>query len=342
MPRSLLAALLLALPACDGAADDTADTDADTDVDTDADADAVPWDWCPDAAAYVGDAGWAGSLEVTADALYCGTFSESRTLEQELRLKAMLRVIEGDFAVPVDQGAWPLTLPLCVKRPDAADRPLLAGDGAVVASTWEHGGTTWVSLEADQPMETDAGDRWTLTTRISASGPTGTPPDPVVLDGTTGGTGWMEHFWSALYEGETKGHPEFDTDTVHFTPCADPAYTENVHSVAFEGGEVVLTLQIGQSMASTEPGAFVRAEGTLDGTAFAQSSYWSLVYRPDHHHFLRHFAVLFDAPIGGACALRVEDVDPWQEAPPATVHTAGCDLEPIEEREVTSESLVLE
>ena len=191
-------------------------------------------------------------------------------------------------------------------------------------------------------METDAGDPWSLDSWFQATSATGSPPDPLVLDGTTGGTGTLGTFTSTLYPDGTPPDGEGVTEPIRFTPCSDPAYTANVHTIAFDGGEVVLRLQIGQSMASTEPGAFVSARGRLDGTTFEQTSYWSLVYRPDHHHFNRHFAVVFDSPIGGACALKVEDVDPWQEEPPATVHTADCDLAAIEERTVTSETLVQE
>jgi hypothetical protein len=339
MHRLPLLAVLLCLAACDGEEDDTAPSD--TDADTDTDTDAVPWDWCPNAAAYVGDDGWTGSIEASADARYCGASSESRTLEDELRLKAMLRVIEGDWPMPAEQGGWPFSLPLCVRRPDPADRPLLAEDGLVVASTMDHGGLTYLTVSSLQPMETDAGTPWTLGSMYATTGPIGGPPDPVVLDGTTGGTGVLGTSSWTLWASD-EDTPPYDTDTILFTPCADPAWRDNVHSIGFDGGEVTLTLQIGQSMASTEPSAFVRAQGTLDGTPFTQTSYWKLVYRPEHHHFVRHFAVVFDAPIGDACALRVEEVDPWSKEPSATVHTADCALAALEARAVTSETLVQE
>ena len=100
----------------------------------------------------------------------------------------------------------------------------------------------------------------------------------------------------------------------------------------------MLDLHIGQSMASTEPGAFVHAEGSLDGQDFAQDDYFSLIYRPAHHHFQRNFAVIFDTPIGEACALRVEGIDPYATEPTAAVATAGCDLAVIQALTVTGES----
>ena len=91
-------------------------------------------------------------------------------------------------------------------------------------------------------------------------------------------------------------------------------------------------------MASTEPAAFVRAEGNLDGTDFLQTDYYKLIYNPEHHHFSRDFAVLFDAPIGEVCGLKVLHLDPWGGEPPTEVHTIECDLGSLGTREVLSET----
>ena len=66
-------------------------------------------------------------------------------------------------------------------------------------------------------------------------------------------------------------------------------------------------------MASTEPGAFVRAHGTFKGKAFDQRDYCKLVYNPAHHHFVRNFAVLFDSPIDGACGFQVTGLEPFDD-----------------------------
>jgi hypothetical protein len=77
------------------------------------------------------------------------------------------------------------------------------------------------------------------------------------------------------------------------------------------------------------------ARGTLDGTAFTQNDYWKLVYSAPHHHFTRNFAVLFDAPINGACGLKVLDIDAYDRALP-TVYTIQCDLSNIATRSVSA------
>ena len=119
--------------------------------------------------------------------------------------------------------------------------------------------------------------------------------------------------------------------------CVFEGTTLNRHTIVFRGGEAVLDLRLGVSMAGTEPGIFYHANGTLDGTAFTQDAYRELVYNPAHHHFTRNFAVLFDAPIGTACGLRVDGFDPYTLA--ATVHTIDCQLQPVEARELFSAKL---
>jgi len=57
------------------------------------------------------------------------------------------------------------------------------------------------------------------------------------------------------------------------------------------------------------------------------------VYRPDHHHFTRKFAVLFDTPIAGARGLKAEPVGDTQAI---TVHTINCNLSNRAARAVTA------
>ena len=94
-----------------------------------------------------------------------------------------------------------------------------------------------------------------------------------------------------------------------------------------------MDLRIGASFADTEPSAFVRAEGTLDGQDFVQTDYFKLLYNPTHHHSSQAFAVLFDEPIGEACGLKVHNhtnytAHPWQVA------TIDCEVNELESREV--------
>ena len=51
--------------------------------------------------------------------------------------------------------------------------------------------------------------------------------------------------------------------------------------------------------------------------------------------------MLFDAPIGDVCGLRIEDLDPNAETLSATLSTTDCDLTVTGTRTVTAESAEL-
>ena len=93
--------------------------------------------------------------------------------------------------------------------------------------------------------------------------------------------------------------------------------------------------------AGSSGGRFHSASGTLDGTAFSTEDFFQLVYLPGHHHFTRNFAVLFDAPIGKACGIRIEAVNNLDGDVTAVVSTAGCDLAPLETRAVSAETYTI-
>jgi hypothetical protein len=306
------------------------DTDTDTDTDSDADTD-WSWDHCPPAEDYMGDAGWGGTLQATAGAVYCGEFDEERTLEEELAAKAVLKVVEGSYPVPVQDGDHSLALPVCTRVVDGPG-PGMAGAGTTGAITYGHGDSSFAVVSGAQPM--DEGPELSHTLVIVGQG--GAPPSELTLDGLAANPETGAGAYFAL--GTASGHSEEDRPA-RFASCYDPSWTLNRHTVTFDGGQIVLDLYIGQSMASTEPGAFVHAEGSFDGQAFDQDDYFALIYRPGHHHFQRNFAVLFDTAIGEVCGLRVEGIDPYATEPTATVSTAGCDLAVIEQLDVTGESL---
>ncbi|MFZ5478564.1 MAG: hypothetical protein ACOZNI_17470 [Myxococcota bacterium] len=329
--------LLSALAACDTDVTDDPkpdEPDADTDTDTDTDADADLWDWCPSPDTAVGDPAWEGRAEVGDGALYCVNPSEHLTLEESLAAKAQLRVVPGSYPVPVEDGdAFALGLPACVAFADGTG---LATDGAgtatVQTSAW--GGTAYSSATWWQPAG-GSSIELTLTTVTEE----GSAFPPVSVDGEPGDPYGGAGFFATL-------HPTpdgtWDAGSRGFTTCDTDTWTRGVHTVAFDGGAVELEVLIGESAASTEPSAFVRASGTLDGVAFEQRDYWALVYRPEHHHFTRHFAVILPETIGEACALRVEGLDPYGETGSETVSLAGCDLAVAATRSVESSTYTRE
>jgi hypothetical protein len=313
-------------------ADTDTDTDADTDTDTDADTDTdTDTDPCPGAGAFVGDPGWAAAIEVTNEGSWCATFDESRTLEQELAIKARLSLPLGTYPLPDAAGTEPYRLPICFETA-GADVLAMGDAGEVTTTVSSYGGYEYRSWSSAQPV-VDAGGAVVGSFAIAAyaSDDPGLLPT-FVLDGRN----------EDAYQQEPLGMTSCTTgpyacagvNARSFVPCAPVRYDEQHHLVGFDGGDVDLRLDIGGSYASTEPASFVRATGTLDGVAFDVTDYFRLVYNPEHHHFQRHFAVLFDAPIGGACGLAVRELGSSPDV--ARVERVDCALGPLDERAISS------
>ncbi len=349
MTRTLLLACVLPLAAC-GDKDDTAppegdtdtdtdadgDTDADSDADADTDADSDPdWAHCPEADSYVGDPAWTAVVEVTGSAIYCGAFNESRSLEQELEAKALLKLVRGSYLLPASEGSHELALPFCVRRAEGVDPQQMDGAGSTEVSVTTWTGTSYTSLAGSQPASD--GSAWQLDHSLRLVGKEGAAPDPLLLDGGPGDLATGAGGEWALHE---LGGSAWDLTSTLLQTCADPSWHNDLHRVVFEGGEVTLELVLGLNTVATAPGRFTRASGELDGQAFEVEDYFRLIYRPEHHHFVRHFALIFDAPIGDACGLRIEEVDPWSGDPTAQVSTVDCALQPLEVRAVSEEEYV--
>jgi len=273
----------------------------------------------PETPGYVGEAAWPRELVVTAGATYCWPFWEGLSLETSLPMKAQLHLVAGSYRLPTS-GPVPLRLPACALLSPAGPAllPADAGEaqGALVQGNYQ--------LQYAQPLQ--AALPWQLELWHSTN-----QPGPLVLDG-----GHIDDSESYTWMNLCQHDCAQGGEQRQFDSCTFAGYPRTLHRVEFQGGRIELELRLGWSMASTEPGIFFRAAGELDGVAFDQLDYWKLVYRPEHHHFSRDFAVLFDAPIGGACALRVTGVVPWEGNHLPVVETADCQLAPLAQRTVAS------
>ena len=294
----------------------------------------APWPHCPGADAWVGDVAWTGILEASAGALYCSASNETRSLAEELQYKAQLRIMEGSYKVPTPEGHYDLALPLCTLRADPAQQPEMAGTGSTDVSPTDFGGTTYTYLEGQQPMAASDGSTWNLSHTLILVGAEGQAPSPLLLDGHENDASAGSGASFVLYQ---TGESPYDLSAMPFSPCLDPTWVDNVHYITFEGGEITLELFLGDDPIITAPGMFRHAAGSLDGQSFDISDFFQLVYRPGHHHMDRHFAVIFDAPIGEVCALLVEDIDTQSGTTTARVSTAACDLSVIGTRTVSEE-----
>ena len=320
--------------------DTDGDTDGDTDSDTDADTDTTDpeWEYCPPSTQWIGDESWTGTITATRDADYCGAFDEERTLEQELAAKMLVKIPYGTYKVPAADGKkYELSLPVCTKtKPSSFQPQVIAKPGLATVAVNPFGGVDYIYGDLSQPLTVplDKSSWWFQAKYVLVGKPKGSTPGVLTLDG---GPNELDGSGIDLYV-YADGMNYYDVTTVHAKTCMDPTWTKNTHRIEFDGGNVDLELWLGQNTTQTAPGMFTKALGFIDGDAFDSRDYFQLIYRPDHHHFGRHFAVLFDSPLGKACGLKIEDVDALDNEPTAVVHTINCDLSNIEERKVTAET----
>ena len=61
-----------------------------------------------------------------------------------------------------------------------------------------------------------------------------------------------------------------------------------------------------------------------------------MIYNPEHHHFTRDYAVLFDTPISGACGLMATRMEAYEPTGNEELHTIDCALNAIDKKEITS------
>ena len=285
---------------------------------------------------------------VTAAATYCGHFKEMRNLEQEYAAKAKLTIAAGTYPLANTAGTYDFALPVCFERRPGDPVPAFAGAGKVKTTPYKSTVDTFASCShgVTQPIASDGSTSWIFSMRLSYFSWTG-PPQPPVLDGS-----YLCHLSSGQVGDTRPGYQDYlelcqgtECDLwqdVRFEACV-PDYPLQRHTITFEGGQIVLDVRItGAVGVSVMLAAFTSASGTLNGTAFTQTDYWKLIYSADHHHFTRNFAVLFDAPIGGACGLKVLNF--WGsrvEEPLPDVYTIKCDLSNIAAAAVSDATVTL-
>lgn len=286
-----------------------------------------PWASCPEAVVPTNTA-WPVRVNATEDAVYCALFNENRTLVEEKAAKMQLRIAPGVHHVP-DVETAALALPACVRDEDDVFG-VETGSLSVTQSPGE--GNTSYTLGFTQ--EFGSSDARRLEMRLEQ-----TFDDGATIEFSLNGaeTNELESYQS-MDLCDVDG--EYCFPSIIFASCKYESGELNTHTVEFEGGEVTFDLRIGESFAGTEPGAFVGARGTFGDASFAQSDYFKLIYHPAHHHFERAFVVLFDEPRDGVCGIEVSGLEPFGDDIPDAAHTVDCDLQHIDELEVTSHSLV--
>ncbi len=282
------------------------------------------WEGCPTADDFIGPSTGPATVTATDDAIYCVMFSETDTFQEAQARKLMLRFAPGSYPLGTQSGTN-LMLPMCLRH-DFDPQYGVVGAGALTYTTGSSGATSDHHYQWSNRVVAEF--LWQYVhTRFDINVGTGQTPH-ITLDGRTNSLDFDNNARFELTfcaEEDQCGYP-----VRLFDSCTFEDATLHRHTLTLDGGNVTFDLRIGESFASTEPGAFVAASGTWQGQAFDQRNYFKLIYVPSHHHFTRSFIVLFDAPIDGACGLRVSDISPYEEEwGRGTAATVNCDLQDI-------------
>ena len=286
------------------------------------------WSWC--AAGEGVGGGWDGALTISEDTLFCGESREDRSLDEEQAAKVQLRLMASALDFPIEGGAGVITLPACAAFAPDEEGLQSSGEGVLNMVPVTYGAESFFNLFIEQPMVGPDGTAWTLRVAMSGTG----NPEQLDLHGDYGGPFMDPQISVTLCLGDCADY----TDQRLLGSCTFEGVKDQRHDLTFEGGELGLTLRIGDSFASTEPAILLKAEGTLNGEPFTQTDYWSLVYNPEHHHFSRDARVWLNPPVGEVCALEALGFDPWGEDPATTVRALGCDGGLLSELPLTGET----
>ena len=290
-----------------------------------------PWSGCPSADLVLHDPQWPVQLTVTDEAVYCATFSESRTLEEELAAKLQLRVTPGDYRLPA-QDHPSYQLPICLRQQSGA------------AEAPSEGNTEYDQHPFDDDTEHQVSARLSyeengqLNVRLQRTMESGEDP-AFLLDGKENDSFDFDSY--TAFELCSEPGDECFPDRL-FTSCDFSGGQLNLHEVTLDEGQIRFELRLGESFAGTEPGAYVRASGTFEGVEFDQTDYFKLVYHPTHHHFERTFVVLFDEPIAGACGVLVHGLEKFGDDVADAAYTVDCDLNRLEPLTVQGHELTFQ
>lgn len=292
-----------------------------------------PWAACPSATDFVGDPDSPVKLEVSAEAVYCATFLETRTLKEEFAAKAQLRFTPGTYSVP-DETSASTNLPSCVRIGNTAGVGASSGSTEYSTSSFEESVTH--ALTSEQTFEALSGGG--LSLRLERTVDDGSIP-AITLDGSA--VPFDDFNVYRTMEWCNEPSEGCFPDRI-FQSCQYEIGQLNRHEVSLDSGNVVFELRLGQSFASTEPGAYVRASGSFEGQAFDQTDYFKLIYHPTHHHFERAFVVLFDEPIEDACGIEVSSLEPFGDDVSDQAFAVDCELNHLYELSVEDHTLIRE
>ena len=269
--------------------------------------DVALWDTCPamtpQAAPTEGEHIW---VQATKEAKYCNqSIRRSGELTDTFANKSQLRIVPGDFFLPMQLGTQPFTLPVCSLFEDHDDSPRPVGEGLFELYDEQIFNATRLDGTIRQPMMAN-GTMWTFEMHFTGF------EDALARGFQLDGSHWLRasdpEVIFMLCEGVAC---DGSGEQIQYDSCNFESAPQEVHVLGFGDDYAALTIANYASAWNIE-GGFVSAEGELDGVSFTQTSFWKLAMKySSQWGDSRDFQVTFDHPIGLYCGLKVFQAWPY-------------------------------
>jgi hypothetical protein len=266
------------------------------------------WAWCPDiqpSEAPGEDDLW---LQISPSALYCGQQAgDAESVEEVFADRTQLRLVPGDFAIPLVDGEHPIHIQSCERgaRDAVADE---AGVATVAVS--DILGRDRVEILVEQPMA----DGRNLQVHVAGWRDALAPG--LLLDGTYRSRAVEPRVLIQVCDGPCVPEEEGEQVAVTaFDACnlGEAAPRERHRVVDEDGNEIELTLRNAGNNIQLIPELQV-ARGVVDGREFTVSGFFDMAVFSYGWSDQRSYLVRFEEPIGNVCGLKVEDVYPYDNA----------------------------
>jgi len=297
-------------------------------------------------------------LEIPAEAVFCGVFSEAGTdrgLAEEYALKSVLRLREGKVNLPTEADTFSAELiDKVLFGPDRTPGVPLEGGTFRVVRLPSLDDVTTYRFTFSQPFALEDGSVLEVEV-VAPLAFRGRGEEPIEMTQPLPEEAWVALKGNEVFQARLDGVPlvRYGSCTYETLPAweveAEIAGASGDEGAAGDGSaRVRLVERFEEALLpnDTAPAALTRAEvefvGERNPAANRRdvSDYFQLVYSASRHNTRVRYRVLFDTPIALASVGNVFGLELLAPEPPgipeATASYLGADLEPIEVRAVSS------
>jgi hypothetical protein len=266
------------------------------------------WGWCPDVQPSQVPGEGELWLQISPSALYCGhPPNEAESMIDVLDARTQLRLVPGDFAIPLEEGTHPIRLQSCERGPRDSTAQ---AEGSATVVVNEVLGRDRIEVLVEQPLAEGR------TLQVALAGWRDQLSPGIVLDGAYRPATVEPYVHLQVCEGPCV--PEEDGERVEvtrFDACnLGPDVPRERHRVVGEDGlEVEFTLKNAgdniRVIAELE-----HARGTIDGRDFLVSGYFDMALHSYTWSDERTYIVRLEEPVGNVCGIMVQGVYPYNNA----------------------------